>query len=66
MSSSMPGNEEASSEVPPRGRIPVPTPPNKPLARARLVQQNQRSARREHEVQRVTRDLAALAIAQAR
>lgn len=64
MSSSMPGNEEASSEVSPKGRIPVPAPPSKPLARAHLVQQSQRSARREHEVQRVIRDLAALATAQ--
>jgi len=57
-------DKKASDEVPPRGHVPVPSPPGKTLARAGLVPQSQRSTRREHEVQRVIRDLAALAVGQ--
>ncbi|BCW75531.1 hypothetical protein NicSoilB11_18560 [Arthrobacter sp. NicSoilB11] len=40
---------------------PVPAPPVGPLARPSTVQQTSRSSRREHEVQRLIRDLAVLA-----
>lgn len=45
------------------GRVPVPTPPHERLVRPRLVEQSPRAARREHEVQQVIRDLAALSVA---
>lgn len=53
--------KEARTEIPPRNRAPVPAPPKNPLAKPCLVQPTPRSARREHEVQRVIRDLEALA-----
>lgn len=54
-------NAEASSAAPARRVVPVPAPPGKPLARPRLIQQNSACMRREHEVQRLIRDLAVLA-----
>jgi len=54
-------NAEASGAAPARGVVPVPGPPRKPLARPRAIQQNSASMRREHEVQRLIRDLAVLA-----
>lgn len=40
---------------------PVPAPPNKPLVKPRTVQQTSVGRRREHEIQRLIRDLATLA-----
>lgn len=53
--------EESCATAPAREKVPVPAPPRNPLARPRLVEHAPRSARREHEVQRVIRELAALA-----
>ncbi|MGF9646378.1 hypothetical protein AAIH32_00255 [Pseudarthrobacter oxydans] len=47
------------------GDTPVPAPPTKPLVTPRAVQQISLARRREHEVQRVIRDLATLATNQA-
>jgi hypothetical protein len=46
---------------PPRSLTPVPAPPSPRPARLSGVQQTPPSARREHEVQRLIRDLASLA-----
>ncbi|MDP9988857.1 hypothetical protein J2S98_004046 [Arthrobacter oryzae] len=54
-------NAEASVVPRARGGVPLPAPPRKPLARPRAIQQNSASMRREHEVQRLIRDLGALA-----
>jgi hypothetical protein len=53
--------KEARTVAPPKGGFAVPAPPRKPLARPMAVQPASRSGRREHEVQRLIRDLAALA-----
>ncbi len=59
------GNLVASNEAPayspPANGAPVPAPPTAPLARPRVVEQSARSKSREHEVQRLILDLAALA-----
>lgn len=55
------GAEEASTVPTPRDRGPVPAPPRMPLAKPRAGQQTPRSRYREHEVQRLIRDLADLA-----
>jgi hypothetical protein len=43
------------------GSAPVPAPPRTRLAKPKAVAQTPRSARREHEMQQLIRDLAALA-----
>lgn len=58
------GMSAAASEAlttPPVNGAPVPTPPKTPLRMPRVVDQTPRSRSREHEVQRLIRDLAALA-----
>lgn len=54
-------SDEGQAFAPPGKKAPVPAPPTALLARPRVVEQSARSKSREHEVQRLIRDLAALA-----
>lgn len=61
MSASIRASKETRSTALPKDRIPVPGPPKRPLERPRAAQQIPTASRREHEVRRLIRDLAALA-----
>jgi hypothetical protein len=59
INTSLAAKGERSAELP--TLVPVPAPPKSRLAKPRAVQQTPLSRGREHEVQRLIRDLAALA-----